>query len=122
MLFYQSCRPELSHSEKSFGNAVTEQQQEHFIASKSSSPLKEVSGTEVLFSSASSNLLGPTCRSDTPVLPPSSLLIPAAVAAEAHQGFQDIRASGYPAHWSLRVLNTIMPCSHGMDGGGHAAA
>lgn len=48
----------LSHSENSFGNAVTDQQQEHFIASKSSSPLKEVSGTEVLFSSASSSLLG----------------------------------------------------------------
>lgn len=58
MLFYQSCKLELSLFEKSFGKAVTEQQQEHFIASKSSSPLKEVSGTEVLFSSVSNNLLG----------------------------------------------------------------
>lgn len=46
---------ELSLSEKSFGKAVTEQQQEHFIASKSSS--QGGFCTEVLLSSVSSNLL-----------------------------------------------------------------
>ena len=28
----------------------------------------------------------------------------------------------YPAHWSLMALNTIMPYSHCINGGGHVAA
>lgn len=31
-------------------------------------------------------------------------------------------ALGYPAHWSLMALNTIMPYSHCINGGQHVAA
>lgn len=31
-------------------------------------------------------------------------------------------ASGYPAHWSSMALNTIVPHSHCINGGGHVAA
>lgn len=55
---------------------------------------------------------GPTCRSDTPIILPSTLLIPGAVAAEAHQVCQEssIRVScplefegtkNHHALWSL---------------------